>query len=107
MTQIGYADRIRMLEAPKGRVRCVLDTDTYNEIDDQFAVVQMLLSADRLDLQAIYAAPFHNARSENPGHGMELSYDEILLARARPIRSSAAGAAGYQGIQSLPGGGRE
>ncbi|MFD2345621.1 nucleoside hydrolase [Sinorhizobium terangae] len=83
MTQIGYADRIRMLEPPKGRVRCVLDTDTYNEIDDQFAVVQMLLSADRLDLQAIYAAPFHNARSENPGHGMELSYDEILRLLTR------------------------
>ncbi|MGV1793649.1 nucleoside hydrolase [Rhizobium sp. A37_96] len=78
MIQLGYADRMRMLEAPKGRVKCVLDTDTFNEIDDQFAIVQMLLSADRLDLQAIYAAPFHNDRSKDPGHGMELSHDEIL-----------------------------
>src|SRR5690606_13564741 len=29
-------------------------------------------------LEAIYAAPFHNSRSTGPGHGMELSYEEIL-----------------------------
>ncbi|MBY5760252.1 nucleoside hydrolase [Rhizobium leguminosarum] len=78
MTVLGYADRLRMLESPSGRVKCVLDTDTFNEIDDQFAIVQILLSSDRLELQAIYAAPFDNDRSEGPGHGMELSYDEIL-----------------------------
>ncbi|TMV04365.1 nucleoside hydrolase [Brucella haematophila] len=83
MTQLDYATRIGMLALPKGRIRCVLDTDTYNEIDDQFAIVQMLLSSDRLDLKAIYAAPFHNSRSDNPGHGMELSYDEILRLLAR------------------------
>jgi len=69
--------RLRMLEPPKGRVRVVLDTDTYNEIDDQFAVVQMMFSRDRLDVEAIYAAPFFNARATSPGHGMELSYEEI------------------------------
>lgn len=78
MTNIGYAERLTMLEPPTGRIKCVLDTDTYNEIDDQFAIVQILLSSERLDLQAIYAAPFHNRRSESAGHGMELSYDEIL-----------------------------
>lgn len=69
--------RLRLLEPPKGKVRVVLDTDTYNEIDDQFAVVQMMLSRDRLDVEAIYAAPFFNARATDPGHGMELSYKEI------------------------------
>ena len=29
--------RVRMLQPPKGRVKAVLDTDTFNEIDDQFA----------------------------------------------------------------------
>ena len=29
--------RLKRLEPPKGKVRMVLDTDTYNEIDDQFA----------------------------------------------------------------------
>lgn len=78
MIKLIDADRLRMLEPPVGRVRCVLDTDTFNEIDDQFAIVQMLLAPERLDLQAIYAAPFHNKRSTGPGHGMDQSYDEIL-----------------------------
>jgi inosine-uridine nucleoside N-ribohydrolase len=56
----------------------VLDTDTYNEIDDQFAVVYSLLSRDKLDVEAIYAAPFHNDRSSGPGDGMQKSYEEIL-----------------------------
>ena len=71
------------LNPPGGRVRMVLDTDTYNEIDDQFAVVYSLLSPERLRVEALYAAPFHNSRSAGPGDGMEKSYEEIqrLLAR--------------------------
>lgn len=75
---LSAAERYKMLEPPEGRVRVVMDTDTYNEIDDQFAIVQMLLSSNRLDVEAIYAAPFHNKRSTGPGDGMERSYDEIL-----------------------------
>jgi hypothetical protein len=56
----------------------VIDTDTYNEIDDQFAVVHALLSPEKLSVEGIYAAPFFNHRSIDPGNGMELSYDEIL-----------------------------
>jgi hypothetical protein len=56
----------------------VLDTDTYNEIDDQFAVVYSLLAPERLTVEALYAAPFHNSRSSGPGDGMERSYQEIL-----------------------------
>jgi inosine-uridine nucleoside N-ribohydrolase len=55
----------------------VLDTDTYNEIDDQFALVHALLSPDRVRLEAIYAAPFHNCKSDGPGDGMQRSYEEI------------------------------
>lgn len=65
----------------------MLDTDTYNEIDDQFALVHALLSPEKLDVEAIYAAPFHNARSDGPGHGMELSYEEIALLLDRLGRS--------------------
>lgn len=89
MTVLSDAERLRLLEPPTERVRCVLDTDTYNEIDDQFAIVQMLLSPGRLDLEAIYAAPFHNDRSDGPGHGMELSYEEILRLLERLDRSDA------------------
>jgi inosine-uridine nucleoside N-ribohydrolase len=78
VTPVSDATRLKMLAPRAGRVRCVLDTDTYNEIDDQFALVQMILSPDRLDLQAIYAAPFFNDRSSGPGQGMELSYEEII-----------------------------
>ena len=70
--------RLEMLQPPEGSVRMVLDTDTYNEIDDQFAVVHALLSPKQLNLEAIYAAPFHNNRSANPEDGMEKSYEEIL-----------------------------
>jgi purine nucleosidase len=73
--------RLERLQPPissKGRVSMVLDTDTYNEIDDQFALVHALLSPEQLDVQAVYAAPFHNKRSTGPGDGMEKSYAEIL-----------------------------
>ncbi len=71
-------EQLRLLEPPDGKIRAVLDTDTFNEIDDQFAIVQMMLSPDKLDVEAIYAAPFHNHRSTSPGDGMEQSYDEIM-----------------------------
>ena len=61
------------------KVTAILDTDTYNEIDDQFALVQMLCSEERIDVKSINAAPFSmNDRSDNPERGMELSYDEIF-----------------------------
>ena len=70
--------RLERLSPPAGMVRMVLDTDTYNEIDDQFAVVHALLSPEKLEVEALYAAPFHNARSSGPEDGMEKSYEEIL-----------------------------
>lgn len=70
--------RIARLAPPQGKVRAVIDSDTFNEIDDQFAIVQALLSPDRLAVEAIYAAPFHNSHSSGPGDGMAQSYDEIL-----------------------------
>jgi purine nucleosidase len=70
--------RLERLTPPTGPVDIVLDTDTYNEVDDQFAVVYALLSPERINLQALYAAPFHNDRSTGPADGMERSYEEIL-----------------------------
>lgn len=69
---------LRKLQWPERPVDMVLDTDTYNEIDDQFALVYSLLSPERMNVKAIYAAPFHNQRSSGPGDGMEKSYEEIL-----------------------------
>ncbi len=70
--------RIRRLQHPGRKLRIVLDTDTYNEIDDQFALVYALLSPEQMTVEAVYAAPFYNTRSEGPGDGMEKSYAEIL-----------------------------
>ena len=82
------AQRLRLLEPPVSKVRVVLDTDTYNEIDDQFALVYALLSQDRLEVEAVYAAPFHNERSSGPKDGMQRSYEEILRVLQRMDRSS-------------------
>ena len=65
------------LALPEGPVRAVLDTDTFNEVDDQFALAHALLSPERIRLEAVYAAPFVNERAEDPGEGMEKSYEEI------------------------------
>jgi inosine-uridine nucleoside N-ribohydrolase len=77
---------IQRLTPPTGKVRAVLDTDTYNEVDDQFALAYALLSPEACDLEAVYAAPFHNNRSNGPLQGMERSYDEILRVMERMKR---------------------
>lgn len=69
--------RLKRLAPPTEPVDIVLDTDTYNEVDDQFAVVYALLSPEKINLQALYAAPFFNNRSTGPADGMEKSYQEI------------------------------
>ena len=68
---------LQRLQVPAGKVDAVLDTDTYNEIDDQFALAYMLRSPEKISTQAIYAAPFFNDRSSGPADGMEKSYQEI------------------------------
>ena len=55
----------------------VLDTDTYNEMDDQFAVLWALLSPERLNVRALTAAPFLNEQSASPADGMEKSFLEL------------------------------
>ena len=70
--------RLKNLEIPTGPVDMVLDTDAYNEIDDQFAISYALHATEKLNVLALYAAPFFNNRSSNPADGMERSYQEIL-----------------------------
>ena len=68
---------LSLLEPPKGVPDMVLDTDAYNEIDDQFAIAYLLKSAARIRCHALYAAPFSNEKAATPREGMEKSYDEI------------------------------
>lgn len=65
------------VDRPRGIVDAVIDTDAYNEIDDQFAVSYLLCAGDRVNLRALYAAPFLNEKSTSPADGMEKSYREI------------------------------
>jgi purine nucleosidase len=88
MPEIAESRRIARLEPPTGKVRMVLDTDTYNEVDDQFALVYALLSPERLSVEAVYAVPFKNARSTGPADGMEKSYAEILRLLDKMGRSA-------------------
>lgn len=55
----------------------ILDTDAYNEVDDQFAIAYLLRSQE-LNPVGFIAAPFFNERADSPEDGMEKSYDEII-----------------------------
>ncbi|KAA6322979.1 Non-specific ribonucleoside hydrolase RihC [termite gut metagenome] len=76
-SEIDEAVRIKQLMPKEGKVRMILDTDTYNEVDDQFALSYALFSEEKVKVEAIYAAPFYNSLSKSPGDGMEKSYEEI------------------------------
>ena len=83
---------LKNLNTPTSPVDVVIDTDAYNEIDDQFAISYMLRSKDRLHIKGICAAPFLNSRSASAADGMEKSYQEILklleLAEEDDLKSS-------------------
>lgn len=71
-------NEIRIAQLPAGGCDVVLDTDTFNEIDDQFALAYLLKHEPEFRVRAICAAPFFNRHSESPADGMEKSYHEIL-----------------------------
>lgn len=85
-------ERKKRLLPPQGKVNMVLDTDTFNEVDDQFALAYALMSPEKLNVQAVYAAPFSSSfftkllGKENVNipmtsdlkEGLDLSYQEIL-----------------------------
>lgn len=73
-----YEQYMINLSPPAGRADVILDTDAYNEIDDQFAIGFMLKNPEKFNVKGICAAPFRNERSVSPEDGMEKSYDEIL-----------------------------
>lgn len=93
---------VQRLAHPKRKVRMVLDTDTFNEIDDQFAVIYALKSPENMTIEAFYAAPFYNDLSTGPKDGMEKSYNELL--KIRSLLPEMAGIPVHRGSESyLPG----
>lgn len=78
-----YAQMVERLRRPGGKVDVVVDTDAYNEIDDQFALAYLARSEESVNIRAVFAAPFYRdpskgvSRSTDPADGMEKSYHEI------------------------------
>ena len=61
--------------------KVILDTDMYNEIDDQFALTYLMKSLDVFDLEAITIAPFSKSGYANTmtiEDGTEKSYEVTL-----------------------------
>ena len=78
LSPIDHATTVGLLEPPKGECSVIIDTDTWNEVDDQFAIIHALMSPE-LRIETIQAAGFHAAvrNTDSFEHGMELSYEEI------------------------------
>lgn len=70
------AEHIRSNEKKK----LILDTDTFNEVDDQFAIGYAMLS-DNIDVLAMTAAPFVSSTFTDPADGMEASFKELVKVR--------------------------
>lgn len=85
-------NRIEKMYPAIDRMNVVLDTDAYNEVDDQFAIAYALTSENRINLEAVYVAPFSSTFFQNLLNteqlaipmlsdlekGVEMSYKEIL-----------------------------
>lgn len=56
------------------KINVILDTDTDNECDDQFALSYLLKSQDRFNVEAITIAPYQHDNSLMVEEGIEGSY---------------------------------
>lgn len=65
-----------MLSSPAPR-RIVIDSDTYNEADDQFAIGYAATSKN-ISLDAVLIAPYTHGLEGFPAEGCRLSYDEAV-----------------------------
>ena len=61
------------------KINVILDTDTYNECDDQFALSYLIKSQNKFNIEAITVAPYsHKTKNVSVSDGQTLSYNEIL-----------------------------
>lgn len=61
----------------KRNKKVILDTDAFNEIDDQYVIAYCAL-CDSLRLHSVNAAHFAHNEGDSRKEGMEKSYDEII-----------------------------
>ncbi len=108
--------------APKkdGILQVVIDSDTKNEVDDQFAITYALMSTERLNVQATYAAPFSSTffverlkssdealpMTSDVGEGMRQSLEEqrklFRLLGKDPEGKTFAGSESYMKEKGVP-----
>lgn len=105
--KVSEPELIQRLQRPDGMVDVVLDTDTYNEIDDQYALAYLLLNPEKANVKAIYAAPFSNEKAATPEIGMRKSHDEImnilqLMGREDMMQHVYEGSTEYLPDESTP-----
>ncbi|GJM38914.1 MAG: hypothetical protein DHS20C19_22810 [Acidimicrobiales bacterium] len=83
---------------PDGPLRVVIDTDTANEIDDQFAIVWAMLSPEQLTIEGVHAAPFCHghyfdavdaAATKRGGERTRLEYVAEAIGPERRARMTA------------------
>ena len=78
------------LAPPTGPVRLLIDTDTANEIDDQYAIAWALMTPERMTVEAVTAEPFSFAH-----HIPELLATEAAMLEGRSHPEHMVG--GFQG----------
>jgi inosine-uridine nucleoside N-ribohydrolase len=70
---------LKNLSTPTGKIDVILDTDTFNEADDQVALAYMLKCDYKLNIKGITAAPYSGpGKVDTPKEGVINSYNEIL-----------------------------
>lgn len=62
------------------RINVIVDTDTANECDDEFALSYLIKSQEKINIEAITVAPYSHKtnRVVTVKEGQDLSYNEIL-----------------------------
>ena len=85
MCNMTEEQRLINLNVPKGKIDLILDTDAYNEIDDQFALSYLLKSKERFFPLAIFKAIKHASIGIVP----------------LPQKTSANGLSGFQTDKSI------
>ena len=74
----------KLLEARLGRPgpfpRVIIDTDTANEIDDQYALAWSLLSPERMELEGVTAVPFSFAHHKE---GLVESFEHLKTSEGK------------------------
>lgn len=118
--EITLEERMKKLAPRKGGIlQVIIDSDTYNEVDDQFAITYALMSPERLNVQAVYAAPFSSAffaqrlgmsetlpMTADLSEGMQQSLDESRklhrLLGIDPIGRTFPGSTEYMKSKDVP-----